>query len=275
MEINYQETSKDLLTRIDIHEKYGSANIDQWTNDLLKPQAGMNILDIGCGAGKLCFLFDDYTKGTAKITGGDFSEELLDKARAHLPWRAVPGKNRERGSKIDFQFLDFNKPFEFADNTFDLCTSAFAIYYASDLDFTFGEAHRVLKPGGRLFVSGPLPENKRMFYEIIKEATNATIPPMPGSSRFKGDIFNTIDGIFAKTELHTFENHLTFPEVAPFIEYVRASLSEDRKLWTSMFNGKEEYEALIGKINNVATRWFERDEKLAMTKVVGGILATK
>ncbi|HUE99417.1 MAG TPA: class I SAM-dependent methyltransferase [Anaerolineales bacterium] len=266
MEINYQETSRDLLTRIDIHEKYGSANIDQWTTDLLEPQAGRKVLDIGCGAGKLCFLFDDYTKGAAKITGGDFSEELLDKARA---------KNQERGTNIDFRFLDFNKPFGFADETFDLCTSAFAIYYASDLDFTFGETHRVIKPGGRLFVSGPLPENKKIFYDIIKEATNITIPPMPGSSRFKGDIFNTIDRIFAKTELHRFENHLTFPEVAPFIEYVRASLSEDRKLWTSMFTGKEEYEALIGKITDVATRWFERDGKLVMTKVVGGILAIK
>jgi ubiquinone/menaquinone biosynthesis C-methylase UbiE len=266
MEINYQETSKDLLTRIDIHEKYGSANIDQWTTDLLKPQADMNILDIGCGAGKLCFLFDDYTKGAAKITGGDFSEELLEKARA---------RNKERGSTVEFHFLDFNKPFGFADNSFDLCTSAFAIYYASDLDFTFREAHRVVKPGGRLFVSGPLPENKKMFYDVIKEATNASIPPMPGSSRFKGEIFNTIDKIFAKTELHTFENHLTFPQVAPFIEYVRASLSEDRKLWTSMFNGKEEYEALIKSIEEVATRWFERDGKLVMTKVVGGILATK
>lgn len=266
MEINYQETSKDLLTRIDIHEKYGSANIDQWTTELLKPQPGMNILDIGCGAGKQCFLFDDYTKGEAKITGGDFSEELLEKARL---------KNQERGSNIQFQFLDFNKTFAFPDNTFDLCTSAFAIYYASSLDFTFGEAHRILKPGGRLFVSGPLPENKKMFYDIIKEATSAPIPPMPGSSRFKGEIFNTINRIFAKTELHTFENHLTFPEVAPFIEYVRASLSEDRRLWTAMFNGKEEYEALIGKIADVATRWLERDGKLVMTKVVGGILATK
>ena len=266
MEINYQETSKDLLVRIDIHEKYGSANIDQWTNDLLKPQTGINILDVGCGAGKLSFLFDDYTKGQAQITGGDFSEELLDKARA---------KNKERGSKVNFQFLDFNKPLNFADNTFDLCTSAFAIYYASNLDFTFGEAHRVLKSGGQLFVSGPLPENKQMFYDIIKEATDATIPPMPGSSRFKGDIFNTISKIFAKTELHKFENHLTFPEVAPFIDYVRASLSEDRKLWTSMFNSKDEYEALIGKITGVATRWFERDGKLVMTNVVGGILATK
>jgi ubiquinone/menaquinone biosynthesis C-methylase UbiE len=266
MKINYHETSKDLLTRINIHEKYGSANIDQWTNDLLRPRAGMDILDIGCGAGKLCFLFDDYTKGAAKITGGDFSEELLDKARA---------KNAERGSKVDFQFLDFNQPFKFADGTFNLLTSAFAIYYASDLDFTFGEAHRVLRPGGRLFVSGPLPENKQMFYDIIKEATNAIIPPMPGSSRFKGDIFNTISKIFVKTELHKFENHLTFPEVAPFIEYVRASLSEDRKLWTSMFSGKDEYEALIGKIEAVAKKWFDRDGNLVMTKVVGGILAAK
>jgi ubiquinone/menaquinone biosynthesis C-methylase UbiE len=71
----------------------------------------MNILDVGCGAGKLSFLFDDYTKGAAKITGGDFSEELLDKARA---------KNKERGSNIDFQFHGFQQTVHFADNTFDL-----------------------------------------------------------------------------------------------------------------------------------------------------------
>jgi len=62
------------------------------------------------------------------------------------------------------------------------------------------------QPGGRLFVSGPLPENKQMFYDIIKEATNLTIPPMPGSSRFKGEIFDTINKIFTKTELHKFKN---------------------------------------------------------------------
>ena len=274
MEINYQETSKDLLVRIDIHAKYGSANIDQWTVDLLKPQPGYKILDVGCGSGKQCFLYNDYVKGQAEITGGDFSEELLDKARA---------ENAKRGTDIEFMYLDFNKRFPFDNDQFDLLSSAFAIYYASDLDFTFGEAHRVLrspdptsgKPGGRLFVTGPLPENKQMFYDIIKEATKRPIPPMPGSSRFKGDIFGTIESIFAKTELHVFENPLTFPEVQPFMDYVRASLSEDRKLWTSMFNSKDEYEALIRSIETVATRWFERDGKLVMTKVVGGILATK
>jgi ubiquinone/menaquinone biosynthesis C-methylase UbiE len=267
MEINYQETSNDLLTRIRIHETYGARNIDQWNIEVLNPTANMKILDVGCGAGKQCFLYSDYTKGQADITGTDFSEELLGKAREKLA---------ARGDKnVNFGFMDFNKRFPFEDNTFDLLSSSFAIYYASDLDFTFGEAHRVLKPGGRLFVTGPLPENKKMFYDIIVEATNATIPPMPGSSRFKGEIYKTIEGKFAKTELLTFENPITFPEVAPFIEYVRASLSEDRKLWTSMFNGKDEYEALIGKITDVATRWLKRDGKLVMTKVVGGILATK
>ena len=275
MEINYQETSKDLLKRIDIHETYGARNIDQWSMKVLQPQPGFKILDVGCGAGKQCFLYSDYTKGQADITGGDFSQELLEKARAKLA---------ERGEKnIRFQFLDFNKPFAFEANTFDLLSSAFAIYYASNLKFTFGEAHRVLRspdaasgvPGGRLFVTGPLPENKKMFYDIIKEASNKPIPPMPGSSRFKGQIFDTISSIFARTELLTFENPLTFPEVSPFMEYVRASLAEDRRLWTSMFNGKEEYEALIGKIEKVATSWFKRDGKLVMTKVVGGILAAK
>jgi len=275
MEINYQETSKDLLKRIDIHEKYGARNIDEWNMEVLQPKPNFKILDVGCGAGKQCFLFSDYTKGQVSIVGGDFSEELLNKARA---------KQAERKDQnITFQFLDFNKPFAFEDNTFDLLSSAFAIYYASDLDFTFQEAHRVLrspdpvsgKPSGRLFVTGPLPENKKMFYDIIQEATNKPIPPMPGSSRFKGEIFQTIEKIFSKTELLTFENPLTFPEVQPFVDYVRASLSEDRKLWTSMFNDKEEYEALIAEIENVANRWFERDGKLVMTKVVGGILATK
>jgi len=266
MQINYQETSKDLLTRIDVHEKYGARNIDQWTVEVLKPQAGTRILDVGCGAGKQCFLYSDFTNRKAEITGGDFSKELLDMARA---------KNTERGDQIKFMFLDFNKRFEFAEDTFDLVSSAFAIYYASNLDFTFGEAHRVIKPGGRLFVTGPLPENKQMFYEIIKEATNKPIPPMPGSSRFKGEIYKTIEGKFAKTELLTFDNPITFPAVQPFMDYTRASLSEDRKLWTSMFNGHEEYEALIGEIEKVATRRFKRDGKLVMTKVVGGILATK
>jgi ubiquinone/menaquinone biosynthesis C-methylase UbiE len=266
MEINYQETAKDLLTRIRIHEQYGSRDIDQWTTDVLRPRAGMRILDVGCGAGKQCFLYSDFTDRKASIVGGDFSNELLDRARA---------ANAQRGDSIDFQFLDFNKRFEFENDTFDIVSSAFAIYYAADLKFTFGEAHRVLKRGGRLFVTGPLPENKQMFYDIIREATKKPIPPMPGSSRFRTQIFDTIASLFVKADLLTFENPIKFPAVTPFMEYVGASLSEDRRLWTSMFSNQDEYHSLLESIERVASRWFERDGALVMKKVVGGILAVK
>jgi hypothetical protein len=43
MEINYQETTKDLLTRIDIHQKYGGRDIDQWMIELLQPAKGSKI----------------------------------------------------------------------------------------------------------------------------------------------------------------------------------------------------------------------------------------
>ncbi len=266
MEINYQETAKDLLARIDIHQKYGARDIDQWTTEILQPRPGMKILDIGCGAGKQCFLYSDFTQQRASIVGGDFSAELLDRARA---------ENARRIDNVTFQFLDFNQRFGFEDSTFDVVSSAFAIYYAANLAFTFGEAHRVLKTGGRLFVTGPLPENKSMFYDIIQEASGKPIPRMPGSSRFKGDILQTIKGLFGATELLVFENPITFPDVEPFMIYVRASLSEDRKLWKSMFDGTEEYEALIKSIENVALGRLHRDGKLVMTKVVGGILAAK
>ncbi len=266
MEIRYRETKKDLLTRIEIHEKYGARNIDQWTIDMLQPQPGMKILDVGCGAGKQCFLYSDSTHRSAEIIGGDVSEELLEMGRA---------RNAERGDKVRFEFLDFNKRLAFADETFNLVSSAFAIYYAADLKFTFSEARRVLKPGGRLFVTGPLPENKQMFYDVIKEASNKPIPPMPGSSRFKGEIYSTIEGLFSSTKLLTFENPITFPAVEPFMEYVGASLSEDRKLWTSMFDSPKQYKDLLKAIDQVARRRFQRDGKLVMTKVVGGILANK
>lgn len=264
--IEYRETPNDLLKRIDIHAKYGSRDIDQWMLELLDPQPGMAILDVGCGAGKQCFLYHDYTKGQAQITGGDVNLDLLDKANE---------ENARRGNPITFVPLDFNQPFPFEDNRFDLESCCFAIYYAEDIPATIREMHRVLKPGGRLFTSGPMPENKQLFYEIIKEATGKPIPPMPGSSRYSTEILGAMKEIFSEVQVHIFENPLVFPEVEPFLEYTRASLSEDRKLWRGLFTDQAGFEEVMQAITNVAQQRLERDGKLVMTKVVGGFIGIK
>jgi ubiquinone/menaquinone biosynthesis C-methylase UbiE len=266
MKINYQETTSDLLTRIDIHNKYGSRNIDEWMLDLLPLKKGMRILDVGCGAGKQCFSYLHHLEGHAEITGGDVNQELLTQARQ---------ENARQGNHVKFTDVDFNKRFPFDDGSFDLVSCCFAIYYAENMPFTISEIRRVLAPGGKFFTTGPMPENKKLFYEVITEATGKPIPPMPGSSRFSSEIFNEIQKQFASVSVTIFENPLTFDGVQPFLDYTRASLSEDRKLWSSYFTAGEDFDNIMGKIKSAAKTRLEKDGKLVMTKVVGGILAEK
>ena len=266
MPIDYQETSKDLKTRIDIHQTYGGRDIDAWMLATIDPQSNSRILDVACGSGKQCKAFHSHLNGHLEMTGVDVSEELLADARK---------LNQSLGNPFVIQDMDFDKAFPFPEDSFDLLTCCFAIYYASDIPFTISEMHRVLKPGGRLFTTGPMPENKQLFYDVIKEATGKPIPPMPGSSRYASEILDAIKGKFSETQLHIFENPLEFDSVNPFLSYTRASLSEDRKLWSGLFQGEDDFEKVMEQITAVATRRYEDDGTLVMTKVVGGILATK
>lgn len=266
MKINYQETTTDLQTRINIHDQFGGRNIDDWMLSILPIKAGQTVLDVSCGSGKQCFSYFNYLKGNAKITGGDVSKDLLAQASE---------ANHKIGDPMTFVELDFNKPFQFPDNTFDLVSCCFAIYYAENVPFTINEMHRVLKPGGTLFTSGPMPQNKQLFYDIIKEATHKTIPPMPGSSRYSTEFLTTIRNTFTKVDVKIFENPLTFTQVKPFVDYTRASLSEDRKLWGDFFKEKGDFEKVMTAIEQTASRRLGQEGKLVMTKVVGGFLAVK
>jgi ubiquinone/menaquinone biosynthesis C-methylase UbiE len=266
MKIDFQETTKDLATRIDIHSKFGAKNIDTWMLDLIKLQPNDVILDVGCGSGKQCFSYYDYLNGKAAITGGDVSEDLLKQARE---------EDAHRKSGMKFIHLDFNRPFPLERDSFNFVSCCFAIYYAENVPFTIDEIYRVTKMGGRFFTTGPMPQNKQLFYDIIREATHKEIPLMPGSSRFSTEFYSTIKSMFSKVDLHLFENPLTFETVEPYIEYTRASMSEDRKLWSSFFSNADDFEKIMSQITEVAKRRLDKDGKLVMTKVVGGILATK
>ena len=266
MKINYRETTNDLQTRIDIHNQFGGRNIDEWMLDVLKLQKGIHILDVGCGAGKQLLSFYNYLEGDAKILGGDVNTELLEQARQEIA---------KRNASIQVMELNFNQPFPLDENQFDLVSCCFAIYYAEDIPFTIHQMHRVIRPGGRLFTTGPMPQNKQLFYDIIREATGKEIPPMPGSSRYSTGILSAVQETFSSVELHIFENPLTFTSVDPFVNYTRASLSEDRKLWSSFFQNKDDFEKIMTRISEVATQRMQAEGKLVMTKVVGCILATK
>lgn len=99
-------------------------------------QRGDRVLDAACGTGDLAVA--DLRAGALHVTGLDFSEQMLARAR-----RKAPAVEWVQGDMLAL-------PFE--DGTFDAYTVGFGVRNASDLRSALGEARRVLRPGGRIAI---------------------------------------------------------------------------------------------------------------------------
>ena len=265
MAINFRETKKSLEARIDIHNKYGTKNIDSWMLDLLDLRKGIKVLDLGCGTGKQSFIIEDFLDKECNIIGGDESEILIEKAIK---------ENTSRNGKVTFIKSDFDEVMPFENKSFDLVTSCFAIYYADDIKFTIKEIFRVLRNGGVLFLSGPMPNNKLEFNRIIEIAASAKVPPLTGSSRFTTEILNAVVDEFEIIKLEVFKNRVVFPSAEPFVTYAESILSEKRNVYAALFENNE-FNEVIKKVEILAEKEIMEKGEIVMTKVVGGIIATK
>ena len=99
-------------------------------------RAGDCVLDGACGTGDLAIA--DRRAGAAQVTGLDFSEQMLARARsktADVEW--VQG---------DLLALPF------AAGSFDAATVGFGVRNVDDLALALRELRRVLRPGGRLAI---------------------------------------------------------------------------------------------------------------------------
>ena len=99
-------------------------------------QPGDRVLDAACGTGDLAIA--DRAAGALTVTGLDFSERMLARAR-----RKAPTLEWVVGDLLEL-------PFEAG--TFDAATVGFGIRNVSDLERGLAELRRVLRPGGRLAV---------------------------------------------------------------------------------------------------------------------------
>ncbi len=96
---------------------------------------GDAVLDGACGTGDLAIA--DLKAGAGKVTGLDFSEAMLGRARKKAPLDWVQG---------DLLALPF------ADESFDAATVGFGVRNVADLELALRELRRVLRPGGRLAI---------------------------------------------------------------------------------------------------------------------------
>ncbi len=109
-----------------------------------KIKEGDTVLDLGSGAGLDSFLASRRVGKTGKVIGVDMTGEMIERARANA---------RKYGYKnVEFKLGDIEK-LPVADNSIDVIISNCVINLAPDKARVFAEGYRVLRPGGRMYVS--------------------------------------------------------------------------------------------------------------------------
>ena len=96
-------------------------------------RSGDEVLDACCGTGDLAIA---AARAGGRVTGLDFSEQMLERARKKAP-------------ELEWLSGDLLQ-LPFADASFDAATVGFGVRNVEDLERALAELRRVLRPGGRV-----------------------------------------------------------------------------------------------------------------------------
>jgi arsenite methyltransferase len=114
-------------------------------------QEGEVVLDIGSGAGMDVILAAQKVGEQGKVIGLDMTPEMIERARKNAQKAGVQGIAEFRLGEME------NMPID--DESIDLIISNCVINLSPDKTRTFQEAHRVLRPDGRMLVSDLVSSN--------------------------------------------------------------------------------------------------------------------
>ena len=102
---------------------------------------GAHALDVGCGAG---LLSEALAREGAKVAALDLSPELVDIAKLHL---------LESGLTVDYRLQSVESIADEMPGAFDVVTCMELLEHVPDPESILNACAKLLKPGGKLFVS--------------------------------------------------------------------------------------------------------------------------
>ncbi len=134
--------------RYDLANHLLSGGVDYWWRQRLvravhDARAGA-VLDLATGSGDVAFALADGLPAGTRITGMDFCRPMLDEA-------VKKQAGNPRWAAIEFRSGD-GLALPLPDRSFDAVTISFGLRNMTDRHQALTEMHRVLRPGGRLFV---------------------------------------------------------------------------------------------------------------------------
>ncbi len=162
-----------IAPRYDLVNRVLSLGVDRsWRRDAARSalaHAPARILDVATGTGDLALLLARGA-GEGVVTGIDFSEEMLDLARAKAARQGV----RVRLERADALALPF------ADASFDALTVAYGLRNFADVPAGLREMRRVLRAGGRLVVLEFPPPDDRPIGRAMRWYGRSVMPNLGG-----------------------------------------------------------------------------------------------
>jgi arsenite methyltransferase len=112
--------------------------------ELARLQSGETVLDLGSGGGLDCFYAAKLVGPSGHVIGVDMTPEMLELANS----------NRDKVGLLNVEFRrGYLEELPVADASVDVVISNCVINLSTDKDRVFGQAFRVLKPGGRVVFS--------------------------------------------------------------------------------------------------------------------------
>ncbi|NQU34760.1 MAG: arsenite methyltransferase [Bacteroidetes bacterium] len=132
---------------------------------------GDSVLDLGSGAGNDCFIARAIVGEKGKVTGLDFTEEMIKKA--------VVNNNKLGYKNVEFIRGDIeDMPLE--NDSYDVVVSNCVLNLVPNKQKAFDEIYRVIKPGGHFCISdvviqGELPEKLKQDAEMYAGCVSGAI----------------------------------------------------------------------------------------------------
>ena len=111
------------------------------------------MLDLGCGAGRDCYLLSALVGENGMVTGVDMTPQQLVIAKRHIDYHTSQFKYQKPNVRFLQGNLEALHLLDLENDSFDLIVSNCVINLCTDKATVLRDAYRLLKPGGEMYFS--------------------------------------------------------------------------------------------------------------------------